>query len=209
MRKATWGVLLLGVFALSVGWPIRDVPVLHRTLGLSLLVGYILLSLDPPSPSPRQRHLMLAGVGTAFLSFFLAFGDLPESVDFLPRALAVATVALPLWLVAGHARYAFVVAAAFALATAIPAIGEAGAAATSVHAYVAAAGAFWVAAALHRPALLRVGERKPPRLVVASNIVTLTPDQKKAALARIERQFQAGEIPEHVYWDRRQELESR
>lgn len=69
--------------------------------------------------------------------------------------------------------------------------------------------AFLVAYLLYDPAAFTPGERKPPRIVVASNIVTLTAQEKARALARIEKQFRDGEMPEHVYLDKRQEIEGR
>lgn len=205
MRKATWGAILLGVFALTLGSPVRDVAVLHRVLSLSGLAAYLLLSYDPPVATPLQRRLLLAGVVCALVTFLLALAPLPAALSPVIRVLAVATVALPLWLVAGPVRYGFAAAGALALFTGL----ASGPYATSVHAYVAAACAFAVAALMHRPALLAMGERKPPRIVVASNIVTLTPEEKAEALARVERRFRDGEIPEHKYWDLRQEIESR
>ncbi|MFA5943386.1 MAG: hypothetical protein WC876_02850 [Candidatus Thermoplasmatota archaeon] len=209
VRKATWGAILLGVFALTLGSPIRDIPALHRVLGLASLGGYLLVSYDPPVAGPLQRKLVLAGVGAAVVTFLLAFAPLPTVVSPFIRVLAVATVALPVWLVARPPQFAFVAAAALALATAIPVLSNAGGYATSTHAYVAAAGAFWMAWAIHTPWAIPGQARKPPRRVVASNIVTLSPAEKTAALARIEKRYRDGEIPEHKYWDLRQEIESR
>lgn len=208
MRKATWGAIALGVFALTFGSPVRDVLSLHRILSLTGLVGYLLLSFDPPTSDPRQRKLLLAGIATAVASFLIAFAPLPEPVNVIARVLAVATVALPLWLVAGPARYGFVAAGALALFTLVPTVADAGSYATSVHAYVAAASAFVAAALVHKPTLLSL-DRKPPRVVVASNIVTLNEDQKAKALARLEKRYRDGELEEHVYLDKRQELEER
>jgi hypothetical protein len=53
------------------------------------------------------------------------------------------------------------------------------------------------------------GQKRPPRVVVARDVVFLTPQEKAERLARLERRFEAGEIPEHKYWDLRQEIESR
>ena len=50
---------------------------------------------------------------------------------------------------------------------------------------------------------------KPARVVVARDVVFLSPEEKAARLAELDRRFQAGEIPEHKYWDKRQEIESR
>lgn len=208
MRKNVWGAIALGVFALSTASPIREVPWLHRILGLSLLAGYLLLSYDPPTQDARQRKLLLFGIGASVLAFLIAFAPLPEVVNPLARILAVASIALPLWLVAGHARYGFVAAGAIALVTGIPAVESAGGYATSVHAYVAAGSAFWVAAMMHNPALMTL-DRKRPRVVVASNVVTYTPQEKEKALARLEKRYRDGELPEHVYLDKRQEIDSR
>lgn len=208
MRKATWGILLLGLFAFTFGSPIRDVLPLHRILSLSGLAAYLLLSFDPPKPDPRQRKFLLAGMLTAVASFLIAFAPFPEPVNVIARVLAVATVALPLWLVAGPARYGFVAAGALALSSGIPFVDASGPYATSVHAYVAGASALLVAALLHKPSLLHA-EKKKPRVVVSSNIVTLSPDDKAKALARLEKRFRNGELEEHVYLDKKQELESR
>ena len=208
MRKATWGAIAIGVFALSTGSPIRDVPVLHRILGLGLLVGYLLLSFDPPTSDARFRKLLIAGIVASLASFILAFGGAPYPLDAVARVLAVASVALPLWLVARPPQFAFVAAGVLALATAIPALSATGGYATSLHSFVAAAGALWVAWLIHRPAAI-AGQRKPPRVVTARDVVFLSPEEKAERLAELELRFQAGEIAEHKYWDKRQEIESR
>ncbi|HUR62801.1 MAG TPA: hypothetical protein VM286_10640 [Candidatus Thermoplasmatota archaeon] len=208
MRKATWGAILLGIFALTFGSPIREVRVLHEILSFAGLAGYILLSLDPMFAGPRHRAFLIAGVVAGLVSFLLVITGVPGAA-FAARVLAVATVALPLWLAAGPAQFLFVAAAALALFTALPGVGT-NLYTTSVHAYLAAAGALWTAWRLHAPgAMPWTKERKPKRMVVASNIITLTPAEKAARLARIEARYNAGEIPEHKYWDLRQEVESR
>jgi hypothetical protein len=207
MRKATWGALALGLFALTFGSPIRESRLLHSLVSLAGLAGYVLLSLDPPSADLRRyRQFLIAGVVASLAAFVLAVTAAPFPLDLVARLLAVATVALPLWLVARPPQFVFVVAAALAL---MMGIFTKDLYATSVHAYVAAAGAFWVASGLHSPSTMPGQGRKPPRVVVASNIVTLTAEEKVAALARVEKRYRNGEIPEHKYWDLRQEIESR
>ena len=207
MRKAVWGAILLGVFALSIASPIREIPALHRVLGLASLAGYLLLSFDPPVATPLQRKLLLAGIACAVASFLLAFLPLPTIVDPLVRVLAVATIALPLWLVAGMLRYGFVAAAAVGLVMGFPAVG-ASLVLASLHAYIAGLCAFSVAALMHKPSLLAF-EKRPARIVVGSNIVTYTPEDKARALARLEERYRKGDLEEHVYLDKRQEIESR
>jgi hypothetical protein len=209
MRKATWGALALGVFALTFGSPIRDIRLLHSLVSLAGLVGYVLLSMDPPVPTQKGRQFLIAGVIASLASFILAVTFAPYPLNVVARVLAVATVALPLWLIARPPQFVFVAAGVLALATVIPALNDAGGYATSTHAYVAAAGAFLVAWTLHSPATAPGQPRKPKRMVVVSNIVTYTPEEKAAALARVEKRFKDGEIPEHKYWDLRQEIESR
>lgn len=208
MRKATWGAIAITVFALSTGSPIREIPVLHRILGLGLLAGYLLLSFDPPTSDARFRKFLLAGVIASLASFILAFGGAPYPLDAVARILAVASVALPLWLVARPPQFVFVAAAALALATAIPDLADAGGYATSFHSFVAAAGALWVAWLIHNP-MAMPGQKRPPRIVTARDVVFLSPEEKAERLAALEKRFQAGEIPEHKYWDKRQEIESR
>lgn len=208
MRKATWGAVALAVFALSTGSPLRDVALLHRILGLGLLVGYLLLSFDPPTSDARFRKLLIAGIVASFASFILAFGGAPYPLDAVARVLAVASVALPLWLVARPPQFVFVAAGALALATAIPAMSDAGGYATSLHSFAAAAGALWVGWLLQNPSAIP-GQKRPPRIVTARDVVFLSPEEKADRLAALERRFQAGEIPEHKYWDKRQEIESR
>lgn len=210
MRKAVWGAVSLGVFALTLVSPLREAGTWHRPLGsLTLIAGYLLLSLDPPEASKRQRDLFVAGILCSVASFLLAFFDLPYVANVLARLLSVGVVALPVWLVAGPFRAGFIAAGVLALVTIVPQLEDAGGYATSTHGYVAALSVWAVAARLHNPALFTPGERKPPRVVVASNIVTLTPEQKAKALARLEKQFASGDLPEHVYLDKKQELESR
>lgn len=209
MRKAVWGAILLGVFALTLAWPIRDAGAWHRPISsIALIVGFLLLSLDPPEHSKRQRQLFIAAILCSLGSFMLAFLDLPYVGTVLSRILAMAVVALPVWLVAGPFRAGFIAAGVLALASILIPPDSHGAA-TSTHAYVAGASVLLVAAMLHNPAVLKLGGRKPPRRVVASNIVTYTPDQKARALERLEARYRAGDMPEHVYLDKRQELESR
>ncbi|HUR25334.1 MAG TPA: hypothetical protein VM327_04885 [Candidatus Thermoplasmatota archaeon] len=208
MRKATWGAIALGVFALMFGSPIRDIRMLHSLLSLAGLAGYLLLSWDPPSSDVRFRKFLLAGVIASVAAFILAFSGAPYPLDVVARILAVATVALPLWLVARPPQFVFVAAAALAFATVLPALSAAGGYATSTHAYVAAAGAFWVAWLIHNPMAIP-GQKKPPRVVTAHDVVFLSPQEKAERLAALEKRFQAGEIPEHKYWDKRQEIESR
>lgn len=210
MRKAAWGAILLGVFALSLASPIRDLGAWHRPLAsVSLIVGYLLVSMDPPEHSIRQRNLLIAGILCSLGSFLLAFMPLGYVANVLARILAVGTIALPVWLAAGVLRPGFIAAAILAAATIVPALDRVGGVATSTHAYVAALTVWGVAAMMHNPAVLKLGERKPPRVVVASNIVTYTPEEKARMLARLEKRFRDGDIPEHVYWDKRQEIESR
>lgn len=207
MRKAVWGTIVLGVWALSFGSPVREVRWLHQVLGVGLIVGYLLLSLDPPEASKRQRDLFIAGIACSIASFVLALLPLGPPGTVLARVLAVAVVALPLWLVAGPVRSGFIAAGVLALVTIVDALEQVGGVATSLHAYVAALSAFAVAALMHRPTLL-VREKKPPRVVVASNIVTYSPEEKRRMLDRLEKRFRDGEMPEHVYLDKRQEIES-
>ena len=210
MRKAVWGAVSLGVFALTLVSPLREAGAWHRPLGsVSLIAGYILLSLDPPEASKRQRDLFIAGILCSLGSFVLAFLPLPYVANVLARLLSIAVIALPVWLAAGPFRAGFLAAAVLALVTILPALEDVGGYATSTHGYVAALSVWAVALRMHDPAMFTPGERKPPRVVVASNIVTLTPEQKAKALARLERQYAAGELPEHIYLDKKQELESR
>lgn len=209
MRKAVWGAILLGVFALSLASPIRELGAWHRPLSsIALFVGFLLLSLDPPETSPRQRKLFIAAFVCVLASFLLAFLPLPYVANVFARLLAVAVVALPVWLVAGPFRSGFIAAAVLAIATIIPVLEDTGGYATSLHAYVAALSVFGVAALMHKPTLLSF-EKKPARIVVASNIVTYTPEEKARALARLEKRYRDGELEEHVYLDKRQEIESK
>jgi hypothetical protein len=209
MRKATWGAIALGLFALTFGSPIREVRLLHSLVSLAGLAGYVLLSMDPPVPTQRGRQFLVAGVIASVAAFILAFSNAPYPLDVVARVLAVATVALPLWLVARPPQFVFVAAGALALATIIPDLANAGPYATSTHAYVAAAGAFWVGWLIHNPMAVPGQQKKPPRVVTAHDVVFLSPEEKADRLAALEKRFQAGEIPEHKYWDKRQEIESR
>jgi hypothetical protein len=211
MRKAVWGAILLGAFALTLVSPIREQGAWHRPLGsISLIAGYILLSLDPPEASQRQRNLVIAGILCSLASFVLAFLPLPYVANVLARLLSVGVIALPLWLAARWFRSGFIAAGVLALATLLPALEEAGGAATSLHGYVAALSAIGTALVLHKINLFtKQGSGRPPRVVTARDVVFLSPEEKAERLAALEKRFQAGEIPEHKYWDRRQEIESR
>lgn len=211
MRKAVWGAILLGIFALTLVSPIRELGAWHRPLGsVSLLVGFLLVSLDPPEQSQRQRTLFLAAFACALGSFLLAFLPLPYVANVLARLLSVGVIALPVWLVAGPFRAGFIAAAVLALVTVVPALEDAGGFATSTHGYVAALSVWGVALLMHRPDLLPgKGPKRPAKVVVGRDVVFLTDEEKSRRLAELERRFQAGEIPEHKYWDKRQEIESR
>lgn len=209
MRKAAWGAILLGVFALTLVSPVRELGAWHRPVSsVSLIAGYLLLSLDPPEHSIRQRNLFIAGILCSLASFLLAFLPLAPVGNVLARVLSIGVVALPVWLVAGPLRAGFFAAAVLALVTIVPALDRAGGFATSTHGYVAALSIWGVAALMHSPTLL-AREKKPPRVVVASNIVTYTPEEKARIRSRLEKRYRDGEIPEHVYLDQLQELESR
>src|ERR1051325_10050108 len=117
MRKATWRGLPLGLFALTFGSPVRESQALHGLVSLAGLAGYILLSLDPPVATPRQRMLLVAGAVCSIAAFLLVVSGPPLPVLVAARVLAVATVALPLWLVARPPQFAFVAAGAIALLT--------------------------------------------------------------------------------------------
>jgi hypothetical protein len=210
MRKAAWGAVALGVFALTFGTPVRESRILHGLLSLGGLAGYILLSWDPPVADLRRfRQLLIAGVIASVASFLLVISGDVYPLDVVARVLAVATVALPLWLVARPPQFAFVAAGALALATVLPALHDTNGYATSTHAYLAALGAWWTAWLIHDPAAAPGQPKKRPRVVVARDVVFLTPEEKRQRLEKLEKRFKAGEIPEHKYWDLRQEIESR
>lgn len=210
MRKAAWGAILLGVFAFTFGSPIREDRALHGILSLAGLGGYLLLSMDPPATGRRQFHFLVAGAVCSLASFLLVILTHDAfPANLLARVLAVATVALPLWLVARHARSAFIAAAALGAALAIPGV-TANDYVGSLHAYVTALTAFWVSYTMYAPgAIPFVREKNLPQVVVASNIVTFSEQEKTSRLAELDAKFKAGEIPEHKYWDKRQEIESR
>lgn len=210
MRKAAWGAILLGVFALTLVSPLREQGTWHRPLGsISLIVAYVLLSLDPPEASLRQRNLVIAGILCSLGSFVLAFLPLPSVANVLARLLSIGVIALPVWLAAGPLRAGFIAAGVLALVTIVPQLEDAGGLATSTHGYVAAISVWAVAVLLHRPDLLARGSKRPPRIVTAHDVVFLTSEEKAERLARLEKRFHAGEIAEHKYWDLRQEIESR
>lgn len=209
MRKATWGAIALAVLALHFASPVRDIPALRTVASLGGLAGYVLLSLDPPVSDRRYRGFLIAGVVSGLVGFLITVGDSPYPFGVLARVAAVGSVALPLWLVARPPQFVFVAAAALAVATVVPAIDAAGGLATSTHAYVALAGALWVAWLIHNPSAAPGASKRPPRVVTAHDVVFLSPAEKAERIARLEKRFQAGEIPEHKYWDLRQEIESR
>jgi hypothetical protein len=204
-----WGAAAFAVFLLSFVPDIVALQPLHRILGLGSLAGFVLLSLDPPARTPLQRQLLWTAFGLAVASFLIVMLlEDTQPARSLGRVLAVAVGALPLWLVARQERFLFLAAALL--------VGLAGWSATldlyvlSTVGFVAAAVAAGLAAVrLSSPTGKLTPERSPPRIVVASNIVTYTPEQKERLLAELERRYAAGELKEHTYWDRRQEIESR
>lgn len=210
MRKATWGAIALAILALHFASPVRDVPALRTLASLGGLAGYVLLSLEPPVADRRYRSFLIAGIVAGLVGFLITVpaGDPPYLFGILARVAAVGSVAFPLWLVVRPPQFVFVAAAALAVATVVPSINDAGGLATSMHAYLAMAGALWVAWLIHNPSAIP-GQKKPPRIVTARDVVFLSPEEKADRLAALEARFQAGEIPEHKYWDKRQEIESR
>lgn len=212
MRKAVWGVLSLALFALTLGHPIRNTPGVHSVLALSGLAGYLLLSYFPPSADPRLRKFLIAGALAGLASFILVItsqGTPIPPILVLARVLGVASVALPLWLVARPPQFAFVAAGAIALFTIVDAVEKAGPYAMSVHAYVACAGALWVAWLVENPTPAAGQRSQKPRIVVAYDVQRLTEEEKAERIAALEKRFRAGELEEHKYWDKRQEIESR
>src|ERR1051326_7240682 len=107
MRRAALGALLLGVFAFTFGSPLREFLPLHGLVSLAGLAGYIVLALDPGLAGKRERGFLVAGAGAGLCSFLLVVTATPGAT-LVARVLAVATVALPLWLLAGAAQFAFV-----------------------------------------------------------------------------------------------------
>lgn len=209
VRKATWGAIALAVLALHFATPVREVGALRTLASLGGLAGYLLLSFDPPVADQRRfRRFLIAGIVAGLAGFLITVTGTPYPFGVVARMLAVGSVALPLWLVARPPQFVFVAAAALALATVVPALDETGGYATSMHAYLAMAGALWVAWLIHNPQAVP-GQKRPPRIVTARDVVFLTDEEKAERLARLEKRFQAGEIPEHKYWDQRQEIESR
>ena len=209
MRKAAWGAIALAVLALHFATPVREVGALRTLASLGGLAGYLLLSFDPPvEDRVRYRAFLIAGIVAGLVGFLVTVTGTPYPFGVLARVAAVGSVALPLWLVARPPQFVFVAAGALALATILPVLDDAGGYATSMHAYVAAAGALWTAWLIEHPLPLP-GQKKPARVVVARDVVFLSPEEKAERLADLERRFQAGEIAEHKYWDKRQEIESR
>lgn len=187
----------------------REASLLRPLFGIAGLVGYLLLSWDPPVADLRRfRRFLIAGVIASLASFIVAVSHAPYPWGTVDRVLGVAGVALPLWLVARSPQFVFVAAAALAAATIVPVLDEAGGLATSMHAYMTMVGALWVAWLIHNPMAIP-GQKRPPRIVTARDVVFLSPEEKAERLAALEKRFQAGEIPEHKYWDKRQEIESR
>jgi hypothetical protein len=209
MRKATWGAIALAVAALHFGSPLREALLLRPMFGLATLAGYLLLSFDPPVQDARgYRRFLIGGIVASIAAFIVGVSQALYPWDVLARFLGVAAVALPLWVVARPPQFLFVAAAALALATAIPALDAAGGYATSLHAYLLVAGALVAAWLIHKPSAIP-GQKRPPRIVTAHDVVFLSPQEKAERIARLEKRFQAGEIAEHKYWDLRQEIESR
>ncbi len=212
MRKAAWGAIALAVFAVATMRPIADIRAAHSILSLGALAGYLLLSWDPPTADRRFRAFLIAGVICGLASFILAFtGGGDRVVIALASILAIAAIALPLWLLSRPVQPIFGAAAAIAGAGPFLAIGATlnGPTVASVAAFALAGGAaLWIAWRLEKPASAR-GERLRPRIAVAYDVIRLTPDEKAERLAHIEARFKAGQIPEHKYWDLRQEIESK
>lgn len=216
MRKASWGALGLALFAVATMRPVAVNASLHGILSFGALAGYILLSLDPPTVHARQRAMMIAGVVAGLASFVLVqlvtHATLPNlAVQLLlggADLLAVAVVALPLWLANRPAQPLFAAAAAAAFMALFLQPGWLGPADLgSVAAFGLCAGtAAWTAYIFEYP---RAAAGHRPRIVVAYDVVPLTGEEKAERLARLEKRFRAGEIPEHKYWDLRQEIESK
>jgi hypothetical protein len=209
MRKAALAALLLAALALSFGSPAREIGPLHQALSLAGLAGYVLLGLYPPAEPSLQRRFLVAGAVAGLAAFLLVILAVASPGRELARALAVAAVALPLWPSAGPARGLFGAAALLALLGLVPAWPDHPVAA-SLHAYAAAAAAGWVAARVDRGQASGGRRRRAPVQVLgAPSGIRLSPEERAERRRRVEERFRRGEIPEHVYWDQLQELESR
>jgi hypothetical protein len=232
-RKAVLAAVLLGAGALlalaglhAAGTPSRVLGGLGSVVGLA---GLLVLSRDAIAQDARQRRLLLLTFVAALGTWFAGQpgpdvgGAAPGTVLLLGVGLlcGLAFVGLPLWLLAARVERALLVAcAAVAAVAATASVLLAGAPGVQGRlvlsfrvaawaAYGGSAGVAWLVAYRLWSGTGIGRTRKPPRLVVASNIVQWTPEQKARRLAELEARFAAGELAEHDYWDRRQEIESR
>ncbi len=189
---------------------------LHGILSLGALAGYILLSLEPPTAHKSQRAFMLAGVGCAIASFIIVqVGERQAASSQAPLhavadVLAVAVVALPLWL--GNRMMQPFFAAAGAMAFMGNFLTQDGVMSASAWASVASFGlcgvtAAWTAYRFEHPHV--AAAQKRPRIVTAYDIVRLTDAEKAERIAKLDARLAAGELEEHKYWDLRQEIEAR
>jgi hypothetical protein len=207
VRLAAWGAAALAVNAVSYLPPIRE-TVFHSILSLFGFAGYLLLSFDPPVRTRLQFRFLVAGAIVGVAGFLAVSQSWHVVAHAFGSGCAVAFLALPLWLFARSERFVFVAAGAVAVAAKFL-DGTAGELASYAGFGAAALATALCAMRLANPGGTVIPARKPPRMVWGRDIMTLTDDQKAQRLAALDARFEAGEIPEHVYWDRRQEIESR
>lgn len=226
VRKAVPAAALLGasafLFLLASTLPaLGAVGILGSVAGFA---GFWFLLRDSIMADPRQRGFLIAAGLAGLVTILVGFSGAPPPpwLRTIVLVCTIAFVALPLWLLARLERFVHVVAAAFTVA--LGALWMYGAGTPSGDAVVsvdmaatlqpfcalggAALGTWLLALRLMRPLAASGSTTRRANVAIAWNPPTLSEGERGRRLARLESQYRRGEIPEHEYLDRRQELES-
>jgi hypothetical protein len=219
VRKAVQAAALLGASAFlhlaSHQSSPLFAPVLFIAAAAAALAGFWFLLRDPVMSNPSQRGLLIAAIVAALSTWLLPL--VPGIASWLARTLTLlgtmAFLLLPTWLLARRERWVglacAVVGAALGvgIVTATPSVQGALADAQSFIMLGGTAAASWILAwRLHRR-----GEAAPRKkhVAIAWNPERMSKAERDRRAAKLEARYRSGEIPEHEYLDRLQELDDR
>lgn len=227
VRKAVPAAAFLGTSAflfLGANYTLAPFSLVVGLMGtIAGFAGIWLLLRDPIMADARQRPFLYATLAAAVASWILRgmAGGVPQTtseviLQTVGLLSLMAFVALPLWLLARRERVIHWSAGGLALACGAWMLmelrgGNVAAPAEAQRWFAlggAAAGSWLLAWRLNRGGTgTSLPVRRKPPVAIAWNPRTLSSDQRRERLHALEERYRRGELSEHEYLDRRQELD--